>query len=712
MILFLFPFLLLSTIVAGQFRDFVANDTSQTCTQDQHSNPFNRQVRGTNLGGWLVLEPWITPSLFYQFLSTQSRFGDQAPEKTGMDMSSFCTALGEEEANKQLRLHWQKFVTEDDIAKLASYGVNSLRIPVGDWMFKPYPPYIKCTEGSIEELDRVLDLCLKYDIDVLIDIHGHRGSQNGFDNSGQSHVVRWTSLASSLPIGTTTFEHWPIRTAEWVGTFDPVAKNYSSINHDNIQHSLDALLEITLRYKDHQAMLGVEPINEPWELTPIDVLKDFYWKGYKQTKIHAPEWKFVMHDSFRFGTNFWGGFMSGCPDIALDTHIYQAWMNPGTTEDFFNNACQQKHLISTMEETLMPVIVGEWSLATDNCAMWINGFNDNLPGFPKLQCNYERCPESYLGKDYTGLPLDRTKPIQGPYGTGTSGPSFGYCPLSSNMSFDLPDNDMFHQLGQKKVNAFNYGHGWYFWNFKTEIDPKWDFMRAVENGWLPANISSPGPEVDLACQHEDTGDFLCHAKRGVARYTLESGLAFACSASGVQCSNATLTHLKHEQEKLQARQNHEHITDKHNMPISELLDACDKAFNRYWHLQRTNGATCDFGGAAQLSSPVNVPLPPLPQHIVGPPAIETQKNENPFRPMPLHLPKPDDLKKTASATSTSSIVNLVTGSETPRVQIHNSRATTSWIFSMTGMVGMAMMGIAGIVLTRRKQQQARYRTLN
>lgn len=32
-----------------------------------------------------------------------------------------------------------------------------------------------------------------------------------------------------------------------------------------------------------------------------------------------------------------------------------------------------------MEDLLdMPLIVGEWSLATDNCAMWLNGFNDNL----------------------------------------------------------------------------------------------------------------------------------------------------------------------------------------------------------------------------------------------------------------------------------------------------------------------------------------------
>ena len=33
----------------------------------------------------------------------------------------------------------------------------------------------------------------------------------------------------------------------------------------------------------------------------------------------------------------------------------------------------------------MPMIVGEWSLATDNCAMRLNGLNDNLPGGPKAR---------------------------------------------------------------------------------------------------------------------------------------------------------------------------------------------------------------------------------------------------------------------------------------------------------------------------------------
>lgn len=59
--------------------------------------------------------------------------------------------------------------------------------------------------------------------------------------------------------------------------------------------------------------------------------------------------------------------------------------------------------------------------------MWLNGFNDNLPGFPRLPCKYIPCSESYMnGPDYNqpGTPLDRTKPIQGPFGT-VSGAAVG-----------------------------------------------------------------------------------------------------------------------------------------------------------------------------------------------------------------------------------------------------------------------------------------------
>ena len=62
---------------------------------------------GTNVGGWMVLEPWITPSLFYRFL------GKTNSEGVGMDTYTFCEALGATEGNAVLTDHWNNWITED-----------------------------------------------------------------------------------------------------------------------------------------------------------------------------------------------------------------------------------------------------------------------------------------------------------------------------------------------------------------------------------------------------------------------------------------------------------------------------------------------------------------------------------------------------------------------------------------------------------------------
>lgn len=108
----------------------------------------------------------------------------------------------------------------------------------------------------------------------------------------------------------------------------------------------------------------------------------------------------------------------GCPERALDTHIYQAWNDPSSRENFYADACGKKDIITSLERAFGPVIVGEWSLATDNCAMWLNGFNDNLSGFPRLPCKYIPCSKPYMGMDQPGTPVDPGKPRQGPFGTG------------------------------------------------------------------------------------------------------------------------------------------------------------------------------------------------------------------------------------------------------------------------------------------------------
>ena len=85
-----------------------------------------KKLRGVNLGGWLVLENWMTPSLFA---------GLNAEDET-----SYCVELGAK-ATPALHKHWHDFITRDDFAWLANIGINAVRIPIGHWLFGADYPY-------------------------------------------------------------------------------------------------------------------------------------------------------------------------------------------------------------------------------------------------------------------------------------------------------------------------------------------------------------------------------------------------------------------------------------------------------------------------------------------------------------------------------------------------------------------------------------------
>lgn len=65
--------------------------------------PFdNTNVRGVNLGGWFVLEPWITPSIFEPWATSQ----------TVVDEYTLCATLGQDAARSTLQAHWNSWITQ------------------------------------------------------------------------------------------------------------------------------------------------------------------------------------------------------------------------------------------------------------------------------------------------------------------------------------------------------------------------------------------------------------------------------------------------------------------------------------------------------------------------------------------------------------------------------------------------------------------------
>lgn len=414
---------------------------------------------GTNIGGWQVLEPWITPSLFYRFL------GKTQAEGVGMDAWTLCESLGPVEGNKLMRAHWDAWITEDHIKGLADRGVEIVRLPIGDWTLRQYGPYTGCMDGAEDKIQWFLDTCSKYKIDVLLDVHCVKDSQNGFDNSGQARDVIWSDQNH--------FTH--IDTADWMGPWNGTAYEY--INYANMDFALDTVKMLLDRWGAHPAVTALEPVNEPWWNSDMTVLKDFYRKVRGAILAKAPRITFVFHDAFQFSSAMWNDLFEDTDNVVLDTHYYTAWWG---ANDQISAYCDGYNSgLAEAKNIKYDVWVGEWSLATDVCAMWLGGFNDegNEYVFP---CSTAPCPYSYLPAPYA-VDFDRTAETLGPFGANPQTVHYGNCSSDSAYFSDADVNT----LGHCALDAFDgLVEGHFMWTFRNEIEAKWSYVQAYDNGWI------------------------------------------------------------------------------------------------------------------------------------------------------------------------------------------------------------------------------------
>ncbi|MCD8341396.1 MAG: cellulase family glycosylhydrolase [Clostridiales bacterium] len=296
------------------------------------------QIRGANLGNWLVLEKWMQVQMFE---------GTDAEDEVWLNR-----LMDRDELAQRMKAHRDTYVTEEDFKALHSHGVNLVRIPVPYFIFGDRPPFLGC----IEYLDLAFQWAERHGIRVLIDLHTVPDSQNGYDNGGITGVCKWCQ--------------------------EP----------EEVEFTLTVLERLARRYKDHPALFGIEIVNEPISLTvwlsspsgpirgkpvdkeeakgssyvPMKFLKPFYREAYRRLRAILPEEKaIVFHDGFRL--TGWNRFFdeSGMKNVYLDTHIYifamesflplhQLWwyrIYVGFNKWKVSNVA--KHV---------PVIVGEWCI--------------------------------------------------------------------------------------------------------------------------------------------------------------------------------------------------------------------------------------------------------------------------------------------------------------------------------------------------------------
>jgi len=337
---------------------------------------------------------------------------------------------------------------------------------------KPYGPYVGCMDGAKDKIQWFLDTAAKYNIKVLLDVHAVIGSQNGYDNSG---IATWTEWKDE-----NHFSHWEHNYGEWMGPWGDNEFKYIDLDHiDWAVDTIDGLLDT---WGDHPAVYAIEPVNEPMWSSDLALLKGFYRRVHRHMKDKAPHLKFVFHDAFHFGHDTWNDMFNDDEDfsnVVMDTHFYTAWWS---AQDSVGEYCDgYRASLGEATKIKYDVWVGEWALATDVCALWLGGFNDNNTPYA-YDCDWIDCPYSYIDDPELAIDFDREADMLGPFGSNTlSTIQKGKCPRDSA---HFSDEDV-NTLGQCATYVMDdLVQGTFMWTFRNELEPRWSYPQSYDAGWI------------------------------------------------------------------------------------------------------------------------------------------------------------------------------------------------------------------------------------
>jgi aryl-phospho-beta-D-glucosidase BglC (GH1 family) len=128
-------------------------------------------LRGTNVGGYLLQEFWMTPT------SASSKV------KAEIDIYKILKQrFGEDVMYDLVALYQKNYFTEKDFDNCAEMGMNCLRLPL--WYRNLVDENGEFYKNAFDIIDLFAEQAGKRDIYVILDMHGAPGSQSGSDHSG------------------------------------------------------------------------------------------------------------------------------------------------------------------------------------------------------------------------------------------------------------------------------------------------------------------------------------------------------------------------------------------------------------------------------------------------------------------------------------------------------------------------------------------------
>lgn len=306
-----------------------------------------------------------------------------------------------------------------------------MRIPVGFWAWdNAGTPYI---QGAVEYLDQAIEWARNHKMVVWVDLHGHPGSQNGFDNSGQKGDVNWQADGG--------------------------------VEGPNMQRSISVLKQVASKYGSEEyadVVAAIELVNEPvsWGNNDPDVTKQWVINAYNAVRESSTnaDLQIVTHDAFK-NTSFWLdasdqlNTQDSFKGFGIDTHAYQLFNDEDNTlnqASHVDAACAwQSNTFSIATSAGLPIYAGEWTATSNVC---VNPDGSTIAGTSTQDdCKEEGC-QCVVDTPPSEWSDSTKKAVKG--------------------------------FVVAQISAFErWSSGFFVWNFKGP--GTWSFVDGVEQGWFP-----------------------------------------------------------------------------------------------------------------------------------------------------------------------------------------------------------------------------------
>ena len=275
-------------------------------------------LKGVNLGNWLLPEGYM----FKLHDCNSPRKIDQA--------------IRELIGNSATTAFWDAFlenyISEADIKWLSETGVNTIRLPF-DYRLLTHDDFLGRDMHGYKYLDKAIDWCEKYNIYVLLDMHGAPGGQTG-DNIDNSDGYPWLMVDEGMK-----------------------------------QQVCDIWQELAKRYANNTTVIGYNLLNEPIpQYFDDDNLKPYLEPLYKRiTKAirEVDKNHIVFIGGAVWETDF--SVFSEPFDNKLAYTFHKYWMPPVQKE------IQQ--FVDFRDKYNVPILMGE---SGENEDEWVKDFRELL----------------------------------------------------------------------------------------------------------------------------------------------------------------------------------------------------------------------------------------------------------------------------------------------------------------------------------------------